>query len=207
MSRQYWTPEQDAELHRMVAAGCGYVEMGEAFGRTRNALRVRVHKFGLKLDVDAWKKRAKTAMRKVGDEAEYRRRLAEGQRRAWTPERRLAARESALRRKFWEAGQAAMIVDAAAVNQRKADASRARHAERLAWCPADRRADYHLMVRKVGMAAARAFVEEDMRRAERAKQAAAAKLSPFERQLARVASGQSRVYELPRRAPTLDGRS
>jgi hypothetical protein len=75
---------------------------------------------------------------------------------------------------------------------------RARAAARRAWCPADRWADYQALRRQSGAEQAKAMILDEIARAERKRIAA---MSPFERDMERLAKGARIVEQFtPRKA-------
>lgn len=77
---------------------------------------------------------------------------------------------------------------------------KARHAERFAWLPQERRADYQRLrkMRGVGAEKAKAMILEEMARDERRRRAA---LSPFERQMEALNRGVGLVEKVTLRRP------
>lgn len=70
--------------------------------------------------------------------------------------------------------------------------------DRLAWCPADRRAELHKLCRRNGVAEGERIMREDLAAIERRRLAA---MTPHERQMERVRNGAQLVDKfVPRRA-------
>jgi hypothetical protein len=78
---------------------------------------------------------------------------------------------------------------------------RDRHMQSVPWCPADRYDDLLVMSKKVGRAEAERMMREDLAAKKRAADEA---MTPFERQMARVAAGAKLVEVRPLRKAAPD---
>jgi len=188
--RHKWKPCDDDALRAMCERNCDWPIIAKRMGRTICSVRRRAQRLDLKLDIFRDPKRgaAKVAA-------------------SYTPERRARYSDRCKRIKIWEGGHAVIAANPQ-INVEKGKAvSRAKQAW-WNWCPPQYRDQYRALTRSQFTAAeARAIVEAQIAKDARTPQPRPARDTSFEAKLARVASGQARIYEMPRYAPALDGRS
>lgn len=209
MKRNLWTPEQDARLREMVAAGLGRRQIGEQLGVTNHAVAGRMKRLGLQICPIAAEARYREALAKR-DFSSFKSRKRGKQ----SPEAR-AKRSATLKALYADpVYRAAQLERIAAMNAKKDQRAAAAKcsATKMRWCPEHLRDDARMMIRKsmrtgptreaIGQIFADqlrralrqvAAIAADEHRKER--EAKARSRNDFDAIMARVAAGQSRLTE------------
>lgn len=160
----------------------------------RSGLCLKHFNARLNSDPDMHAKRVAGVRRDAVERRDEKRRvLLANAAKAMTPERREALRERMKRvQPLSQAPEVLAKIDMAAKGRKRTDTV-------LGWCPPEYRDEYRALVRSrsFNAAEAKAAILDQIRK-DRAAADPLAQLSPFERQLALVASGKARVVDVVR---------
>jgi hypothetical protein len=209
MSRNFWTPEQDALLRELVAAGASRRDIAGKIGVTNHSVAGRMKRLGLQLCPIAAAARYREALARR-DFSSFKSRKRGKQ----SPEAQ-AKRSATLKALYADpVYRAAQLERIAAMNAKKdvAAAAAKASATKMRWCPEHLRDDARMMIRKsMRSGPTREAISEifagQLRRALRqiaaiaaeqqrlAQQAKARSRTDFAAIMARVASGQSTLTE------------
>jgi hypothetical protein len=209
MIRRTWTDADDARLRAMIAKDTPSDEIAALLKRSAGACSKRMTALGIRRSAGHSRnaRAARLAMALADPAVRQRQKLNAALSWKGADDRRAAQSERARQNLTMMHCNRTLKATPELERQRIAKMRASmlkRNALKLAWCPEALRGEYRRLMRYVGAADAKRMLLEQIARDDRLAQA---KMAPFERELHRVNTGQSRVIVLPPRpAPMQEGR-